>query len=142
MLFNKLSVSQSAVRMRITPRVKSSPTSWRWWSSQMLFCRGEFTCRTHLEALHKSTALLELSLGSSPCSFTFSFSPLSLSLILQCLPTRQGLLSPTELEVDQECDGWTGCRTLRPAHLRGKDLVWVLQLDLKSERPVTDRNPE
>lgn len=74
MLFIKLSICPSAVRMRITPRVKSSPTSWRWWSSLMLFCRGEFTCRTHLEVLHKTIALLELSLGSSPCSLIFSFS--------------------------------------------------------------------
>lgn len=40
--------SWSAVRTKITPRVKLSPTSWRWWSGLMLFYWGEFTCRTHL----------------------------------------------------------------------------------------------
>lgn len=51
---------------------------------------------------------------------------LSLSSRLQRLPTRQGHLPPSKLEACQERDGGTGCRTLRPAHLRGRDLFLIL----------------
>lgn len=67
--------------------------------------------------------------------YLFSFYLLSSSSHLQRLTTRQGHLPPSKLEACQECDGRTGCRTLRPAHLRGRDRFLILTIILTRRIP-------